>query len=99
MSGNAATPGDQRVLETASSGNLVDLGDLSEEQRVLSPDVIRRPSVGPDSKDVDPRGIRITGARIVEPLDLSFCTVPHPLRLEATTFPASPAAAPQTYRS
>jgi hypothetical protein len=66
------------------------LSDLSDEERVVSPDVIRRLCVGPEAKDVDPRGIRIKGAHIVEPLDLSFCTVPHPLRFEETTFDATP---------
>ncbi|HEV8603012.1 MAG TPA: hypothetical protein VGQ68_06400 [Gaiellaceae bacterium] len=84
------TAGERRVLAGAASGELVDLSDLSDKQRVVSADLIRRLCVGPKTADVDPRGIRIKGARIVEPLDLSFCTVPHPLRFEATTFDAIP---------
>src|SRR6266545_2805483 len=84
------TAGERRVLAGAASGELVDLSDLSDKQRVVSADLIRRLCVGPETADVDPRGIRIKGARIVEPLDLSFCTVPHPLRFEATTFDAMP---------
>ena len=90
MSENATTAGERRVLAEAPSGELVDLSDLSDEDRVVSPDVIRRLCVGPEAHDVDPRGIRIKGARIVAPLDLSFCTVPHPLRFETTTFDATP---------
>jgi hypothetical protein len=86
MSKDATTAGERRVLAEAPAGEVVDLDDLSDNQRVLSPDVIRRLCVGLEAKDVDPRGIRIKRARIVEPLDLSFCTVPHPLRFEMTTF-------------
>jgi hypothetical protein len=90
MSEHTMTAAEQRVLTEARSGELVDLGDLPEEDRVVSPDVIRRLCLGPEAQSVDPRGIRIRGARIVEPLDFSFCAVPHPLRFEATTFAAKP---------
>ena len=90
MTESTTTAGERQVLADAPSGELVDLGDLSDEERVVSPDVIRRLCVGPDAKAVDPRGIRIKGAHIVEPLDLSFCIIPHPLRIEATTFDAMP---------
>jgi len=69
---------------------LVDLSDLPDEQRVVSADLIRRLCVGEESKEVDPRGIRIKGARIVELLDLSYCKVGHPLCFEASTFSATP---------
>lgn len=78
------------MLAEAPSGELVDLSDLSDDERVLSPSVIRSLCVGPEGKGVDPRGIRVKGARVLDPLDLSFCTVPHPLRFEATTFAATP---------
>jgi hypothetical protein len=52
--------------------------------------VIRRLCVGREAKYVDPRGVSIKNARLVEPLDLSYCVVTHPLRLEATTFDAIP---------
>jgi hypothetical protein len=52
--------------------------------------VIRRLCVGREAQEVDLRGIRIKGAQFVAPLDLSFCTVPHPLQFEATTFNATP---------
>jgi hypothetical protein len=84
------TAGERRILADAPSGELVHLGDLSDEERVVSPDVIRRLCVGPESSEIDPRGIRIEGAHITGPLDLSFCTIPHPLRFEATTFDAAP---------
>jgi hypothetical protein len=89
---NATSAGERQVLSEAPSGELVDLtvGDLSVEQRVISTDVIRRLCLGPEARDVDARGIRIRGAQVEGLLDLSFCTVPHPLRFEATTFDAVP---------
>jgi hypothetical protein len=90
MSKDAATTGERRVLAEAPTGKLVDLSELPDEQRVVSADVIRRLCVGPDAKNVDPRGIRIKNAHIVDQLDLSFCIVPHPLRFAATTFDATP---------
>lgn len=86
MSESETTAGGERVLADAPSGLLVDLSDLPEQERVVSGSLIRRLCVGGEAEDVDPRGIRIKGARIVEPLNLSFCTVPHPLRFEATRF-------------
>jgi len=90
MSDSETTAGEDRVLADAPSGLLVDLSDLPDEQRVVSADLIRRLCVAEEPKDVDPRGIRIKGARIVDPLDLSYCTVAHPLRFEATTFAVVP---------
>src|SRR5215211_4216402 len=90
MSDSETTAGEDRVLADAPSGLLVDLSDLPDDQRVVSADLIRRLCVAEEPKDVDPRGIRIKGARIVDPLDLSYCTVAHPLRFEATTFAVVP---------
>lgn len=87
---SATTEGERRILAEAPSGEPVDLGDLPDEQRVVSADVIRRLCVGSGATTVDARGIRIKRARIAGPLDLSFCDVPHPLRFEATTFDATP---------
>jgi sRNA-binding regulator protein Hfq len=89
MSGEVRTPGERRVLAEVPSGELVDLSDLSDEERVVSPDLIRRFCIGAEASNVDPRGIYIRGARILEPLDLSFCTVRHPLQFTATTFEAT----------
>lgn len=90
MTESATTAGQQQVLADASSGELVDLSGLVAEERVVSPDLVRRLCVGPEAKDVDPRGIRIKGAHFVQPLDLSYTNVPHPLEFEATTFDATP---------
>jgi hypothetical protein len=84
------TAGERRVIAEASSGTLVDLSDLSDEGRTISPGAIRRLCVGPEAHDIDPRGIHIKHARLLEPLDLPFCTIPHPLRFETTTFDTSP---------
>jgi hypothetical protein len=84
------TAGERRVLAETPSGRVVDLSDLGDEQRVVSPDVIRRLCVGSEASSVDPRGVHIRAARIVTQLDLSFSTLPHPLRFEATTFAVAP---------
>jgi hypothetical protein len=88
MVGSPITDGDRRVLSEAPSGELVDLGDLSNKERVVSPNVIRRLCVGAEAQDLDPRGVWIKNAHVVDPLDLSYCTVAYPLRFEATTFDA-----------
>jgi hypothetical protein len=54
---------------------------------VVSGRLIRRLCVGKEAQDVDPLGIRIKDARIV---DLSYCMVARPLRFEATTFDMTP---------
>jgi hypothetical protein len=90
MSESTTTEGERRVLTESPSGEPVDLGDLSDGQRVVSADVIRRLCVGAEAKEVDPRGVHVRGARIVGPLDLSYCTVLHPLRFERTIFEAVP---------
>jgi hypothetical protein len=83
-------PGEQRLLAKASSGELVDLSDLTDDDRLISADLIRRLCVGAEAAGVDPRGLRVKAARIVGELDLSFCRVPHPLRFEDTTFTEVP---------
>jgi hypothetical protein len=90
MSENAATAAEQRLLTEASSGELVDLGDLSDEQRVVSANVIRRLCVGAEATGIDPRGLNVKAARIVGKVDLSFGRVPHPLRFEETSFAEVP---------
>jgi hypothetical protein len=90
MSGSERTAGEARISADAWSGLLVDLSDLPEKQRVVSASLIRRLCVGEEAKDVDPRGIWIKGARIDDRLDLSYCTVTHPLRFEATSFAVVP---------
>jgi hypothetical protein len=90
MAAKAGTEGERRVLAGAPSGEVVDLGDLADDERVVSADVIRRLCVGQEAGSVDPRGLRIKSARVVETLDLSFCIVSHPLRVEATTFVSVP---------
>lgn len=84
------TLGDQRLLSGVSSGKFVDVSALAEDDRVISVELIRRLCVGLEARGVDPRGVQIRGARILETLDLSFCTIPHPLRFEDTTFASSP---------
>ena len=84
------TAGEQRVLAEAQSGAPVDLSDLSDQERVVSANVIRRLCVGVEAKGVDPRGVWIRNAHIPEELDLSFCTIAHPLRFEASAFEAIP---------
>jgi hypothetical protein len=69
---------------------LVDLSDLPEEERVVSGSLIRRLCVSKEAQDVDPLGIRIKDARIVDLVDLSYCMVARPLRFEATTFDMTP---------
>jgi hypothetical protein len=84
------TDGERRILAEAHTGNLVDLSHLPDDQRVVSGDLIRRLCVGAEATNVDPRGISLKGAQIVGLLDLSYCTVPHPLRFDASTFDEVP---------
>jgi len=84
------TAGDQRVLAEAPLGRQVDLGDLPQQERVVSANVIRRLCVEAEARDIDRRGVWIRNARIRDQLDLSFCTVAHPLRFESVTFEAIP---------
>jgi hypothetical protein len=86
MPQTTTTAGEGRILAEAPSGKVIDLLDLSDEERVVSADVIRQLCIGQAAKAVDPRGVWIRGAHVDEPLDLSFCTVPHPLRFELSTF-------------
>lgn len=86
MPQTATTAGEERILAEAPSGKVIDLLDLADEERVVSADVIRQLCIGHATKAVAPRGIWIRGAKVVEPLDLSFCTVPHPLRFELSKF-------------
>jgi len=78
------------VRAEAPTGRVVDLSELLDEQRVISAEVIRCLCVGPEAKSVDPRGISIRGAHVVDRLDLSYCEVPHPLSFSATTFEFAP---------
>lgn len=84
------TLGEQRLLSGAPSGQRVDISELPEEERVISAELIRRLCVGLEAKTVDARGVQIRGARILDTLELSFCTIPHPLTFEGTTFERSP---------
>jgi hypothetical protein len=80
------TAGEQRLLEEAPSGGDVSLEDLFGDDAVIGVDVLRGLCVGHHAKEVDPRGVRVRWARVVDVLDLSFCTVPHPLIFRDTTF-------------
>jgi hypothetical protein len=84
------TAGEKRLLATAPAGELVDLSDLPDDDRVISADLIRGLCVGAKATGVDPRGLRVKVARIVGQLDLSFCEAPHPLRFEDTSFEKVP---------
>jgi hypothetical protein len=85
-----ATAAEERIFEHAPTGVPVDLRDLDEDERVVPAQTIRQLCVGPGAEAVDPRGIRITGARVVETLDLTFCKVPHPITFKETSFDAMP---------
>lgn len=90
MSAVTTTMGEDRVCAAAQSGEPADLSGLQKDQRVLSTNVIRELCVGAGARNVDSRGLHIIHARILEPLDLSFCTVPFPLRFDATCFRVVP---------
>ncbi|MGH3052574.1 MAG: hypothetical protein ACRDM8_06390 [Gaiellaceae bacterium] len=88
------TAGEERLLATAPSGALVDLSDLSDDDRLVSAEHIRSLCIGAEAIDVDPRGVRVKSARIQGALDLGFCTVPHPLWFEETSFAEMPTIPP-----
>jgi hypothetical protein len=84
---------EERVVRAASDGttaNCIDLGggddpakvDAWPASRNVRADLIRWLCIDSEArKQVDPRGVRIGGARITEPLDLSFTKVLFPLAL------------------
>jgi len=80
------TVAEQRVRAAASLGEMADLTDVDDEERVVSAGVLRRLCTGNAVSSLDPRGVRIRGARVVDPLDLAFCTVQCPLQFERTVF-------------
>jgi hypothetical protein len=84
------TAGEERLLAAAPSGAVIDLSDLSDDDRLVSGELIRGLCVGADANDVDPRGLRVKSARIHGTLDLSFCTVLNPLWFEETSFAETP---------
>jgi hypothetical protein len=84
----ARSAGEARVLELAGSGELVDLGELPEDERILGADVLRRFLL--ETEDTDPRGFRIKGAAIHGRFDLSFCTLDRPLNVIESTFSEPP---------
>lgn len=63
--GSELTAGEQRVVDQAPSGQLVYLSDLSDDDRVVSAEVVRRLCVGSEAREVDSRGLRVKGARIL----------------------------------
>jgi hypothetical protein len=89
--GRKLTAGEERVLAAARSGELADLSELSDDDRVVSAELIRGLCVGDEAAGVDLRGIRVRSARVRGVLDLSFCTVPHPVWFEETSFAEEPA--------
>jgi hypothetical protein len=90
MTEKTLTEGERRVLADAASGELVDLEGLPYKERVVSADVIRRLCVRTGANSVDSRGIRVQGARVAGQLDVSFCTIPHPLLFASTIFDEAP---------
>jgi hypothetical protein len=80
---------ERRILAVATAGELADLTDLADEERIVDSEFLRDVCLGRRAS-VDPRGLRICGATIDGSLDLSSCTVPFPLSFEATAFAAAP---------
>ncbi|MFZ0246623.1 hypothetical protein [Candidatus Binatus sp.] len=85
---------EERVVRAASDGTEADcrLGGGSDPEKVdtwpatrnVRADLIRWLCIDrAASEQVDPKGIQIQGARITEPLDLSFTNVPFPLVLSS----------------
>jgi hypothetical protein len=84
----SATRGEATVLEQAGSGELIDLGELPEDERVLNAEFVRDLIL--ETEDGDPRGLRIAGASILGRLDLEFCRIERPLWLRETEFEQRP---------
>lgn len=82
----ASTPVTRAVLVAClASGNPLDLSSRDESMRVISGSLLRAVLLDGDL-DRDPRGLTILGARIPDHLDLSYCTLPAPLRLLGAQF-------------
>jgi hypothetical protein len=82
------TRGDQRFLTQAGQG-LVDLGDLHPDDRVLSPELLRRICLEPESDRIPPEGLHLRHARVLGDVDFTFCTLRRPLIFERTVFEGS----------
>src|SRR4051794_15363321 len=88
--GRQKTYGEQRVVDFAQTGEVIDLRDLPDEHRILSPQLIIQLCTGPDATRGHPLGLRIQGARFVDALDLAYRELPHPLGFATTTFDVGP---------
>ncbi|MGH3022312.1 MAG: hypothetical protein ACRDNI_01530 [Gaiellaceae bacterium] len=82
--------GEERLLAQARSGEVVDLDDLSQDERTVAAAFLRELCLDETAAGADPRGIRVSGAAVAGRLDLEYCELPFPLRLRACFFDTNP---------
>lgn len=94
--GDELTGSERRLVEAVTAGDLLDL--TGEDDPVLRSQVLRDILLGRQAPEPDPRGVRIRGARLDGPLDLSnisarvglalvVCELRQPLSLVDTQLP------------
>jgi hypothetical protein len=78
------------ILAAAEAGDVAQLTELQPEERVVDAAFVRELCRDVDRVVVDPRGIRISGGRIRDVLDLRYMTVTCPVCFEGTVFEKGP---------
>jgi hypothetical protein len=65
---------------------VIDLTDLSVEERVVHSEFVSQLCVGDEKHHVSPHGLRIKGATVTGTLNLSYCSIPFPLGFAQSHF-------------
>ncbi len=73
-------PGELRLIKSAKEGSSVDLTELSEKNRIIRPQLLRKLCLTPEA--VTPFGVRVSGAIFNENLILNGIDIDWPLYLD-----------------
>jgi hypothetical protein len=74
-----------KLVAHLASGDLLDLSDQDKTGRTIDGSLLRAVLIDKNLPR-DPRGLTVVGARITDDLDLSYCAVLAPVRLNSTDF-------------
>jgi len=94
----AVTDAETRLLAALENGNVADIPsapkpDQAEDWKddhTVRADFLRHLCLHPDTYDIDPRGVQLSGARITGTLDLEAATLHRPLWIIHSRFEAAP---------